>query len=75
MIFRELGGYGLAVITIFSVAVFESFLYLIANGALDWGPVKKYRHGRITDAGRGCLRWASSTTSATTAWPGCSTTS
>ena len=25
-------------IVIFSAAVFESFLYLISNGALDWGP-------------------------------------
>ena len=38
MIFRELGGFGLGVIVIFSIGVFESFLYLIANGALDWGP-------------------------------------
>ena len=25
------------------VAVFSSFVYLIANGALDWGPVKRLR--------------------------------
>jgi len=25
---------------IFAVAVFESFVYLIGNGALDWGPAK-----------------------------------
>ena len=25
----------------FAVAVFESFVFLIANGALDWGPVKR----------------------------------
>src|SRR6478752_1722337 len=31
MVFRELGGFGLAVIGIFSVAVFESFVYLISN--------------------------------------------
>lgn len=41
MVFRELGLYGLIVIGIFSFAVFESFLYLIGNGALEWGPVKK----------------------------------
>ena len=26
---------------IFAVAVFVSFVYLIANGALDWGPLKR----------------------------------
>jgi len=41
MVFRDLGGYGLVVIGIFSFAVFESFVYLIGNGALEWGPLKK----------------------------------
>lgn len=39
--FRFLGGFGLAAIGIFSFAVFESFVYLISNGALEWGPIKK----------------------------------
>lgn len=43
MIYRELGGYGLVAIGIFSFAVFESFIYLISNGALDWGPIKQVR--------------------------------
>ena len=43
MVFSELGGYGLAAIVIFSVAVFESFLYLISKGALDWGPMQHLR--------------------------------
>ena len=33
-------------IVIFAAAVFESFVYLIGNGALDWGPVKRLRRGR-----------------------------
>ena len=41
--FRELGGFGLAAAVIFAVAVFESFVYLIGNGALDWGPAKRAR--------------------------------
>jgi NADH-quinone oxidoreductase subunit A len=49
MVFRGLGGFGLAVIGIFSVAVFESFVYLISNGALDWGPIKRLRHGAMVD--------------------------
>jgi NADH-quinone oxidoreductase subunit A len=40
-IFRELGAYGLIAMLIFSALVFESFVYLIGNGALEWGPVKR----------------------------------
>lgn len=36
---RELGAFGLVAILIFTAAVFESFVYLIGNGALEWGPV------------------------------------
>lgn len=41
MVFRELGAFGLVAIGIFSFAVFESFVYLIGNGALEWGPIKQ----------------------------------
>jgi NADH-quinone oxidoreductase subunit A len=47
VIFRSLGGFGIAELVLFSVAVFVSFVYLISNGALDWGPVRK--QGRVTD--------------------------
>jgi NADH-quinone oxidoreductase subunit A len=40
---RTTGVFGLVAIIIFSAAVFESFLYLISNGALDWGPAKRLR--------------------------------
>lgn len=40
VIYRELGAYGLWAMLIFAAGVFESFLYLIGNGALNWGPVK-----------------------------------
>ena len=43
VIHRELGLFGLAEMVVFAVAVFASFLYLIANGALDWGPVQQLR--------------------------------
>lgn len=33
-----LGVFGLGVLIVFTFAVFESFVYLIAAGALDWGP-------------------------------------
>ena len=39
----RLGAYGLVEMLIFAAAVFVSFVYLIANGALDWGPVKQLR--------------------------------
>ena len=40
---REIGLFGLVAILIFSLAVFESFLYLIGNGALEWGPAVERR--------------------------------
>ncbi len=40
---RELGAFGLWAIVIFAAAVFESFVYLIGNGALEWGPVHQAR--------------------------------
>lgn len=39
----SLGRFGLIEIIVFSLAVFFSFIYLIANGALDWGPIKNIR--------------------------------
>jgi NADH-quinone oxidoreductase subunit A len=38
---HDLGKYGLVEMLVFSVAVFVSLLYLVSNGALDWGPVKR----------------------------------
>jgi NADH-quinone oxidoreductase subunit A len=52
IVYRELGGYGIAAIVIFSAAVFESFVYLIGNGALDWGPVKRLKGSPIVAPGR-----------------------
>lgn len=40
VIFRQLGGFGLIEMLVFAIAVFASFVFLIANGALDWGPVQ-----------------------------------
>ena len=39
----RLGFFGLVEMLLFAAAVFVSFVYLIANGALDWGPVKRLR--------------------------------
>ena len=43
IVHRELGAFGMIEILLFAVAVFASFVYLIANGALEWGPVKRAR--------------------------------
>ncbi len=41
VIYRNLGGYGLAVIVLFAIPVVLSLVYELAHGALDWGPNKK----------------------------------
>lgn len=40
VIYRELGLFGLWEMVLFAVGVFAAFLYMVANGALDWGPAK-----------------------------------
>lgn len=52
LVFGELGLFGLVAMLIFAFAVFESFVYLIGNGALDWGPVKKAVRRELVDPGR-----------------------
>ena len=45
----EVGVFGFVAVLIFSVALFESFLYLIGNGALDWGPLaRRVRPGEVS---------------------------
>ena len=46
VIHRELGIFGLVEMLVFAIAVFASFVYLIANGALDWGPVAQLRRSQ-----------------------------
>jgi NADH-quinone oxidoreductase subunit A len=43
MAHKDVGWFGLIAVLVFTFAVFESFVYLIANGALEWGPVKRLR--------------------------------
>ena len=50
VIHRQLGAFGLYEMLIFAVAVFVSFVYLIGNGALNWGPVKRLT--ALTDSRR-----------------------
>ncbi len=43
VIFRQLDLFGLVEMIVFALAVFVSFVYLISQGALDWGPAKRMR--------------------------------
>ena len=52
VIFRQLELFGLVEMIVFAVAVFVSFVYLISNGALDWGPAKRVRTSSEVGAGR-----------------------
>ena len=39
----ELGYYGFWAVLLFSVVFFLTFVYEVARGGLDWGPVQRYR--------------------------------
>jgi NADH-quinone oxidoreductase subunit A len=43
VVFRELRTFGLVEILVFAGVVFVSFVYLVSNGALNWGPAKRLR--------------------------------
>ncbi len=43
LVHRELALFGLVAVLTFSLLVFESFVYLISKGALDWGPLQVNR--------------------------------
>ena len=44
VVFRsDLHTFGLIEVLVFAAAVFISFLYLVSNGALNWGPAKQLR--------------------------------
>jgi len=44
VVYRDLGAFGFFAMLLFAALVFESFLYLVSKGALDWGPVKRVVH-------------------------------
>jgi len=53
-----LGAYGFWEMVAFSVVFFAAFVYVVARGALDWGPVQKYQR---LDSGVSAERTTTST--------------
>jgi len=45
IVFHQIATFGLIEVIVFAAVVFVSFLYLISNGALTWGPPKTLRSG------------------------------
>ena len=41
VIFRQLRSFGLIEVLVFAAVVFISFVFLVGNGALNWGPSKR----------------------------------
>ena len=41
VIFHQLNSFGLVEVLVFAAVVFISFLFLVSNGALTWGPAKR----------------------------------
>ena len=41
VVFRQLRSFGLIEVVVFAAVVFISFLFLVSNGALTWGPAKR----------------------------------
>src|SRR3984957_15630614 len=45
IVFHQIATFGLIEVIVFAAVVFVSFLYLISNGALTWGPSKALQPG------------------------------
>jgi NADH-quinone oxidoreductase subunit A len=45
VVFKQIQAFGLIEVIVFAAVVFVSFLYLISNGALTWGPAKSLQSG------------------------------
>ncbi len=45
VVFHQIATFGLIEVIVFAAVVFISFLYLVSNGALTWGPPKTLQSG------------------------------
>lgn len=52
LMYRTLGVFGLIEMIVFSIAVISCLIYLLANGALDWGPRDLVSRARQVDGSR-----------------------
>ena len=52
VVFHQIATFGLIEVIVFAAVVFVSFLYLISNGALTWGPAKTPAVGHAAAAPR-----------------------
>ena len=52
LVHDQLGLFGIVAIAIFSASVFESFLYLLSKGVLEWGPVQRVQRPHLVGAHR-----------------------
>ena len=50
--YRSMGGYALGVIAEFTIPFVIAFVWLIAQGGLDWGPVRRTRRFAVADEWR-----------------------
>jgi NADH-quinone oxidoreductase subunit A len=63
VVFHQIKTFGLVEVIVFAAVVFIAFLYLVSNGALNWGPAKRLQSGMPS-------RTSESTISRITAEPG-----
>ena len=45
VVFRQLRAFGLVEVLVFAAVVFVAFMYLVSNGALQWGPGRRLEPG------------------------------
>ncbi len=45
VVFRQLRVFGIVEVLVFAAVVFVAFLYLVSNGALQWGPGRRLQPG------------------------------
>jgi len=45
VVFKQLGGFGIAEVFVFSIVVFVSLVYLRSSGGLTWGPIVRLTKG------------------------------
>jgi len=66
VIFRQLRSFGLVEVLVFAAAVFISLLFLVSNGALNWGPSKRLAGGMPSRTSDSTIGRISSTASQAT---------